>query len=76
MQCFVVLGVLGAFGACFGQGYVGKQCWKFKIEGGKLSLQPSFFVDAQGNSRKTNQLVFETKSISQYVTMRWHISLQ
>ncbi|MFL2659996.1 MAG: heparinase II/III family protein [Alphaproteobacteria bacterium] len=55
---------------------VGKQGWKFKIEGGKLSLQPSFFVDAQGNSRKTNQLVFETKSISQYVTMRWHISLQ
>jgi len=55
---------------------VGKQGWKFKVKGGELSLQSSFFIDINGNRRKTNQLVFATKSISQYITMRWHISMQ
>ena len=55
---------------------VGKEGWKFKALGGDMSLAESFYMDKDGNRRTSQQIVVQTNSISQNVTIKWHIEKQ
>ncbi|MGB1360904.1 MAG: heparinase II/III domain-containing protein [Alphaproteobacteria bacterium] len=55
---------------------VGKTGWKFKVSGGEIAIEESFYMDINGSRRKTNQIVLRTSSIAQHIVMRWNLSLQ